>query len=465
MSGTIFLIALAHTVPIFAVAALSKTQSTTKTTAVVIAIIAIFTGGAQYFLLDLIAIFVALTVCLNWLSPAPSGERAQAVHDSNIESGKPDSHTNEAPVGRLDTDSTSVNEELVADAELLKRGPYDRQEQIRYYRLEAEQGDGLSQAFLGNLYSEGAEVQQDYKEAMKWYRMSVEQGNPHGQISLADFLTRTRADPKVLPEIVQLYRLAAEQGDASGQIEYGNLFFSGRGVKQDYQEAAKWYRLAADQEDYIGQEKLGSMLFLGLGVQQDYEASLDWYEKAADGRNIKALIWLGSMYREGEGVPRDLSKAYLYFSIAAEEGVPEERRGEATQLRADVEKDMSSEVVLTAKRNASDRMYEEEFVAIGDNDTGYQFVQRKELSAEQLRNLPVPDSHPKLNEDDGSSPERAIAVDSIAEEYAWMLRNHPNFEMETQSLEEIDGKTYDVHTWRNERGEERTVYFDISEVY
>ncbi len=66
---------------------------------------------------------------------------------------------------------------------------------------------------------------------------------------------------------------------------------------------------------------------------------------------------------------------------------------------------------------------------------------------------------------DGSSPEKAVVVGSVAEEYRWMQRHHPGFQPGMQALSHIDGKPYDVLTWRNERGEERTVYFDISQFF
>lgn len=66
---------------------------------------------------------------------------------------------------------------------------------------------------------------------------------------------------------------------------------------------------------------------------------------------------------------------------------------------------------------------------------------------------------------DGSSPEKAIVVGSVGEEYAWMQRHCPGFQPGMQALHEIDGKPYDVLTWRNAAGEERTVYFDISRFF
>ena len=56
-------------------------------------------------------------------------------------------------------------------------------------------------------------------------------------------------------------------------------------------------------------------------------------------------------------------------------------------------------------------------------------------------------------------------VASVGEEYAWMQRHYPGFQPGMQALQTIDGKPYDVLTWRNEKGEERTVYFDISRFF
>lgn len=65
----------------------------------------------------------------------------------------------------------------------------------------------------------------------------------------------------------------------------------------------------------------------------------------------------------------------------------------------------------------------------------------------------------------GSSPERAIVVGSVAEEYAWLRRHCPGFRPHMQALQHIDGKPYDVQTLRSEDGRERVVYFDISRFF
>ena len=66
---------------------------------------------------------------------------------------------------------------------------------------------------------------------------------------------------------------------------------------------------------------------------------------------------------------------------------------------------------------------------------------------------------------DGSSPEQAIVVGSVGEEYAWMRKHCAGFQLEMQTLDEIDAKSYDVITLRSNQGEEKTVYFDISSFF
>ena len=65
----------------------------------------------------------------------------------------------------------------------------------------------------------------------------------------------------------------------------------------------------------------------------------------------------------------------------------------------------------------------------------------------------------------GSDAKSAIAVGSVGEEYAWMRQFYPGFEPAKQSLQKIDGKPFDVLTWVNSKGEEATVYFDISSFF
>src|SRR5450830_1197872 len=92
---------------------------------------------------------------------------------------------------------------------------------IKLYRPIAENGLAEAQYNLGQIYSEGKGVPQDYQEAVKWYR------------------------------------LAATRGFLLAQYNLGGMYREGKGVTQNYQEAAKWYRLAATQGFAKAQFNLG----------------------------------------------------------------------------------------------------------------------------------------------------------------------------------------------------------------
>jgi hypothetical protein len=66
---------------------------------------------------------------------------------------------------------------------------------------------------------------------------------------------------------------------------------------------------------------------------------------------------------------------------------------------------------------------------------------------------------------DGSSPQTAISVGSVAEEYAWISRNLPGARLETQSLTYVDEKPFDSLALILESGERRVVIFDISSFF
>ena len=66
---------------------------------------------------------------------------------------------------------------------------------------------------------------------------------------------------------------------------------------------------------------------------------------------------------------------------------------------------------------------------------------------------------------DGSSAALAVSVGSVADEYAWLRRHHPGYQLLVQMLQTIEGKPYDVLEVRDAEGVKRTVYFDISRFY
>lgn len=84
------------------------------------------------------------------------------------------------------------------------------------------------------------------------------------------------------------------------------------------------------------------------------------------------------------------------------------------------------------------------------------------------------DTAPVANPDavmDGSSFEKAIVIDKkkevegVAAEYAWLKQNYPGYSMVKQSLSNKGKKQYDVLVIKTKEGEEKTIYFDITNFF
>lgn len=96
-------------------------------------------------------------------------------------------------------------------------------EDIKQYKLLAEQGHPEAQNNLGVCYCDGYGVPQSYSDAAEWYRKAAEQGLPVAQYNL------------------------------------GACYYNGDGVLQSYSEAKKWLRMAARQGFALSQQVLKSI--------------------------------------------------------------------------------------------------------------------------------------------------------------------------------------------------------------
>jgi predicted Zn-dependent protease len=72
---------------------------------------------------------------------------------------------------------------------------------------------------------------------------------------------------------------------------------------------------------------------------------------------------------------------------------------------------------------------------------------------------------------DGSNYEKAIFIDKknetdgVAEEYKWLRKNYPGYTMISQSLQHKDKKSYDILHIKTKEGEEKNIYFDITQFF
>lgn len=74
------------------------------------------------------------------------------------------------------------------------------------------------------------------------------------------------------------------------------------------------------------QNDLGNIYRDGENVPQDYSKAFEWYSKAANQGLAEAQFSLGFMYENGEGISQDYSKAFEWYSKAADQGIAEAKK-------------------------------------------------------------------------------------------------------------------------------------------
>jgi len=145
----------------------------------------------------------------------------------------------------------------------------------------AKAGNADAQNNLGDMYSDGEGVPQNYGEAVRWYRLAAEQEYSWAQYNLGWMYLHGEGLPQDNVEALNWIQLAVGQDNIGAQTTLGNMYYEGNGVPQDYGEAVKWYRLAAEQGDNVAQYELGNMYYNGIGVPQNYILAHAWANLAS----------------------------------------------------------------------------------------------------------------------------------------------------------------------------------------
>ena len=165
-------------------------------------------------------------------------------------------------------------------------------------------------------------------EEIEALRPLAEKGEAAAQFRLGDQILLTSVlyiieDKKedMLRESVRWYRKAAEQGYALAEYYLGIAYSLGNGIAKDRREALRWWRKAAEQGLAVAQYELGEAYATGDGVRMDKQEAARLWRKAAEHGQVYAQHNLGMAYmRIGDGVETDEREAYIWLTIAAENG-------------------------------------------------------------------------------------------------------------------------------------------------
>lgn len=105
------------------------------------------------------------------------------------------------------------------------------------------------------------------------------------------------------------------------------MYLDGGGVPADKLEAEKWFRHAASRNDPWAAAQLGAMALLGQDNLKPGPESTAWLRTAAEAGDAVSMLNLGMVYAHGKGADVDYIEAYKWFTLAAQRGVINGRKG------------------------------------------------------------------------------------------------------------------------------------------
>ncbi len=200
----------------------------------------------------------------------------------------------------------------------------NRNENIHWLTLAANQGYAPAESQLGHIYLYGSGIPADYQQALVWANKAAQQGEPEAQRDLAFMYERgfgVQADAR---QAVFWNRQAAQQGERIAQLQLARALET-----ENRDEAMEWYRKAGRQELPDAQLRLAQMHFEKLN--RNCKEAIHWYERASENAVAQAMYELGKIYQSEECGAHNSAKAYLWFQTGARYG-SQEARAEADKL-------------------------------------------------------------------------------------------------------------------------------------
>lgn len=195
----------------------------------------------------------------------------------------------------------------------------DYNKSFEYYQTAAKQGDVEAMADVGYAYLNGLGVNKNVGSAMHWLGTAA-----HGNSGRACYqMGRLYLDGTIEVDASMasnFFERGATLGFSQCQNELGIMYRDGNGRDQNYEQAFHLFQLSADNLDFVGQYLLGCMFLTGLFVKKDVERAIHFLELSADQGFAEAYNELGGIYGTGNGVAKNREKSIELYKQAAQRG-------------------------------------------------------------------------------------------------------------------------------------------------
>jgi hypothetical protein len=207
---------------------------------------------------------------------------------------------------------------------------------LEAWRPLAEAGNPIAQFHMGGLYANGTGVATDAAEARKWWALAAAQGHDRAAQLLAALASE--ADATIQMPAAATDELATEPT----RTEMPPATEPATPPPAEAETLLDEDRLAA----LSGHERLAA----GVSAYRIGEfgvAATAWLPLAEAG-NTWAQFYLGGLYHDGDGVPMNLSRAHMWWTLAARGGHLAARR-----LLTDLEPRMDADARAEAEALAA----------------------------------------------------------------------------------------------------------------
>ncbi|GJD10879.1 Protein sel-1 homolog 2 [Galdieria sulphuraria] len=198
---------------------------------------------------------------------------------------------------------------------------------IEYKYHEAENNDGKSELFLGELFLSGAYgVSQDFERAAEYFERASLHGYPQANTLLGVFSLFGLASREKNETVAwELFHEAAQVEDAQAYNAIGYCYYYGIGTLKNISEAVHWFREAASKGSVDALYNLGMLSWKGLDEYENIPNAYSYFLKASKHGHSHATYRLGELVFSEPSVivtGDRCTKAALYFKYVAQRGRP-----------------------------------------------------------------------------------------------------------------------------------------------
>lgn len=183
---------------------------------------------------------------------------------------------------------------------------------------------------LGAIYRAGEPgVKENHAKAVKWATIGAEAKIDRGENLLGELYRDGRGVKQNFATALFWFERAAAQGLHLGYFNASVVLRAGVGVEKDMERGMEYLRTAADLGHAGAMNDLALAYAEGVGVPQSYQEALGWFAKAAR-RNRNGAVRLAKAYERGVLGEADFARAFMWYHIAAQQGLIEGNVGMAS---------------------------------------------------------------------------------------------------------------------------------------